>query len=108
MAPLEEELVVHRDLPDLGPQPLDLLVAVIRRPTLEGPSGRPPGTAPASGPTSPPSPPARAPGCRAARRVGSGESSPCFAGPRTVPARSTHRGQLPHAQESSYYACVSA
>jgi hypothetical protein len=34
--PLEQQLVVHGELTDLGPQPGDLLVAVIGRSALEG------------------------------------------------------------------------
>jgi len=35
MAPVQEQLVVHRDFPDLGPQPLDLVVSLVGRPTLQ-------------------------------------------------------------------------
>src|SRR6266852_2056678 len=36
MAALEEQFIVHRDLADLGAQPLDLVVALVRRPALQG------------------------------------------------------------------------
>ena len=36
MAPLQQQLIVHGQLADLGPQPGDLLVAVIGRSALEG------------------------------------------------------------------------
>src|ERR1700752_3055962 len=35
MAPLEQQLVVHRDLAHLGAQALDLVVALVRGPALQ-------------------------------------------------------------------------
>jgi hypothetical protein len=35
MAPIQEQLVVHRDLADLGPQPLDLGIPLVGRPALQ-------------------------------------------------------------------------
>src|SRR5215813_14651094 len=35
MAPFEEQLVTHGDLADLGAQPLDLLIALVRGPALQ-------------------------------------------------------------------------
>src|SRR5712692_3064593 len=37
MTALEEQLVVHGDLADLGAQPLDLVIALVRRPALQRP-----------------------------------------------------------------------
>src|SRR5262245_6030501 len=108
MAPLEQQLVVHRDPADRGPQQLDLIVSLVRLAGSSAPPAHRPGTPAATAPGSPLSRRARALGCPGARPAVAGAWSPSPGALKTVrlAAHVSGRGPPPHPRAPAALSCV--